>query len=460
MNLNNAIYPPTRFYFLAQQRNSNNDNAAPPGNYVSAAPWANTPLIKDSFNIPGFTDLIVNLNGNAHWGPWPAVPVSVGGHTFRDIAWAVEAARGNLENHTRLHDAVNPQETMPAGDNHYYYLIRVNGVSVGAGNFGSISGAGDIGIQSAYWQYVQQNTHPLADAVSAASQFFQFLHNSSDCHFGLICFSDGIGNQTPNTPPTDTWGDAWESPPGGTNINQWTTKENGGSSTPPLAPYYSGAYTSSSCPNPPNSYDPWAGIDTGSPNGSFKLPLVMLNNGVAYNATSANYENYSSNGTNIADATGGGIMNVGNGNVGSGICALGSTNITDALKEAIDELTSSKARPNATKAIVLFTDGAADIDQGALPPNPNYNECKSECIAQAGRAHSASPQIAIYSIGLCLDQTGPMVGLQQQLLQGITDAANGGPSGNSTWVSLGSVSQMQQTFQSIAKNLVVITQDK
>lgn len=463
MNLNVAPFSPVQLWFMASERNST--VGLPPGNYAATPqPYANATSapVQDSngfwkeFLEPCFTDLIVNLNTGAatqsgndsHWAFGTAA--TAGSMTFQDIAWAVEGSRGNLESTgsgSALQTAVNPLVGTPS-DNKYFYIVKDATGQTHVGSFAAVNSGG--GYKAAYWNFVQQNTHPLSDAVRAANNFFTFLYQSSDCHFGLVCFSDGIGNQTAGTPPSDTWADGWESPPGSTHLNGWTTAAIGGSGSPPLsaniAGFYTGGSSMSSPALPANDPD---GIDSLGGNGTFIIPLCSLNNGLPY-STAANYDNYTV-GSPVNN-----YMVLGNGN--PGIVALASTDITDALAEAVRELTPANGltRPNAQRAIVLFTDGSPDIDANAQPPSPSFATCDSDCVAQATLAHSVNPPIPIYSVGLAMDNS--MVGRQGTLLGDITTAANGGaPSGPSIYQQISNAGQIQTAFESIAKNLVVIT---
>jgi len=444
MNLNCEALNPIKFIFQASQRNSNAHQ--PPGNYSPLAA-----VTTSQFGLPCYTDLIVNLTGDAHW------PVnssqSYNSLTFKDIAWAVEASRGNLESGTFLQTTVNPLAGT-AGDNHYGYIINYNGKKKWEANgFKSISGGGQLGSQGAYWFYVQNNTHPLSDAIVAAQGFFTFLYQSCDVHLGLICFSDGIGKQS-----NDTWADGWESPPGSTHINSWATASaTGAVLDPPVTANIAGPYVGGSAMGAPdNTQNP--GYDAAGGDGTFFLPLIQLNNGQVW-SNSSNYDNYQT-GTPVN-----GYMLVGNGTVfgtpsqvGNRIVATGATDITDALAEAVRELQPANGltRPNATRAIVLFTDGSPNIDSSAQPPNGNFTTCMNDCATQATNAFNTSPSISIFSVGLAMDPG--MVSNQQALLNSITTAANGGAAtGTSTWQQITSAGQIQTAFESIAKNLVVIT---
>jgi hypothetical protein len=443
MNLNCEGLNPIKFEFEAAQRNSNPHQ--PPGNYSPLA----APKLTD-FALPCFTDMVVNLTGDAQW---PVnTPQAYNSMTFNDFAWAVEASRGNLESATFLQTSVNPLAGT-VGDNNFGYIINYNGTKTWVPNgFKGISSGGQVGSQGAYWAYVQNNTHPLSDAIVAAQGFFTFLYQSCDVHLGLICFSDGIGNA-----PNDTWADGWESPPGSTHINGWATASaTGAVSTPPVTANIAGPYVGGSAMGKPDT-TPNPGYDVaGGDSNSFFLPLIQLNNGVLW-TTSASYDNYSS-GTPVN-----GYMLVGNGNVtgagaGNRIVATGATDITDALTEAVRELNPSTGltRPNATRAIVLFTDGSPNIDANALPPNGSFTTCMNDCATQATAAFNVNPSISIFSIGLAMDPG--MVTNQQLLLNSITTAANGGSAtGTSSWQQITSAGQIQTAFESIAKNLVVIT---
>lgn len=471
MNLNEAILWPSGYqmYFDASLRNSSGWNSittapspgTPPGNYVAYPGTANTPV---NFGIPSYTDLVVNLPNpgganfpyaDAHWNPTSSpYTANLGGLIYKDIAWALEASRGNLESNTALAAAVDPDAASnPSADNGYNYFINYNG-NITTNSFASIKSAGQNGSFAAYWNEVQTTLAlPLSVAVSQTQLFFNTMYASANCHFGMVCFSDGIGES-----PTDSWADGWESPPGGSQINGWTTAAvNGASGNPPPSAAIGGTFTGGS------SMGTLSPADTNGGNLTVGLPLLELNGGAsATGATPSNYDNYAT----FPATQSGGVTNY---MTSSTISATGSTDIYDALAEAIRELNPSTSpcmtRPQANRAIVLFTDGIPDIDPQHTPPcnassvfsslcsDINSNSCAAQCAP-------SNLNISLFAIGLCMDtnSSSTMYSNQGTCLSQMVQAANGGAaSGNSQWQQVQNVNDLESTFQTTVKQLVVLT---
>jgi hypothetical protein len=199
------------------------------------------------------------------------------------------------------------------------------------------------------------------------------------------------------------------------------------------------------------------GVDNAGGSGVFPLPMITLNDNQAYSIANS-FDNYTEahNRMVIGNASGISVDSSKTCNTG-GIVATGSTDIGDAMQEAIRQLNPSTGltRPNATRAIVIFTDGCPNIDYNVVPPSSSFDTCKADCVSQATIAHGMNPPINIYSIGLALDPS--LQAKQTDLLTNITNAANGGPSGQSQYKQITDSSEIEKAFQTIAKNLVVIT---
>jgi hypothetical protein len=128
----------------------------------------------------------------------------------------------------------------------------------------------------------------------------------------------------------------------------------------------------------------------------------------------------------------------------------GATDIADALTTAIGELTNpSDFRPNAKKAIILFTDGVPNLPGGQGPAG-------TAALAQAAAAAAAG--IPIFTIGL--SQNPNIKPLEDTLLgDGQNGSGNGiaFTSGNGAqYISVTQSSQIDQAFQQIARSLVVL----
>jgi len=197
------------------------------------------------------------------------------------------------------------------------------------------------GYYQAYMQAAFAQRHAIGDAITAAQNFFTIMNNDCDVHFGLVTFGSSIGNSPNSVCSSDI---------GYSSIGNITDNP--------------GAYHSNAFPTDPLSPNP--------PNPEVDLIPTM---GTAY----SNYSLVSSSVTPLL--------------------AYGGTNISGALNCAIEQLKTTAqggrglARPGATKAIVLFTDG--------LPTESSFGgDPTSDARAQALVANQAG--LPVYCIGLCL----------------------------------------------------------
>lgn len=186
-----------------------------------------------------------------------------------------------------------------------------------------------------------------------------------------------------------------------------------------------------------NSGSVWSGTNlntdpsyTGGGTGAFPVPLIPLDQ------TASHYDE-------VRDAI--------NGTAGTNpLGPTGKTNIAESLQRAIAELTdSSKFRPGAKRAIVLFTDGV---------PNLPTDAATAATAAKAQATIAKGQGIPIYTIGL---SQNPAIKPAEDALLG--DNQNGsGPgiaykSGNGAiYISVTSSTQLRQAFQTIARSLVVL----
>jgi len=166
--------------------------------------------------------------------------------------------------------------------------------------------------------------------------------------------------------------------------------------------------------------------------GSFPLPLISLSQGATnYSAVT---QAINGNGSNILPLT-----------------ATGQTDIADALHECITELSNpALVRPNAKKAIVLFTDG--------VPNQPGGTTAAGTAAALAEASTANTRGIPIYCIGLSQNAA---IRPQEDALLG--DGQNGTGHGiayisghNAVYISVQNASQLTQAFQTIARSLVVL----
>jgi len=169
---------------------------------------------------------------------------------------------------------------------------------------------------------------------------------------------------------------------------------------------------------------------TGGGTGAFPVPLIALDQ------SQSNYDT-------VRDAI--------NGAAGTPpLGPTGKTNIAESLQRAIAELTNTtKYRPGAKRAIVLFTDGVPNLPVSTA-------QAAADAITQARAASSAG--IPIYTIGL--SQNPAIKPAEDQLLGDNRNGSGNGiaaQSGNGAiYISVGAASQLRQAFQTIARSLVVL----
>ncbi len=166
---------------------------------------------------------------------------------------------------------------------------------------------------------------------------------------------------------------------------------------------------------------------------AFPLPFITLNK------TASNFAEV----VDYVQGTGAATMPLG---------ATGKTNIADALKAALDDLSDpGKYRPRAKKAVVLFTDGI---------PNRPVDEAtgRSQALAQASRARGLN--IPIYTIGL--SQNPAIIPQQDALLSDKRTPPKNGIAARSAdgalYIRVNDSAALNQAFQTIARSLVVLQQ--
>lgn len=139
----------------AQNLRGSSDNAPPGNKYPGSAGLGHAQT---------FTDLVVNIDGNAIFGG-----ITSGGYSFPDLATLVEAARGNLENAT---------------------------VFASSGANTSVAVTPKAGYKAKYQLLAAACLHPIADAQSACQTFLDIMNTNTDAHFCLIGFTTSAGTGT------------------------------------------------------------------------------------------------------------------------------------------------------------------------------------------------------------------------------------------------------------------------
>lgn len=139
----------------AQGLRGANDNSPPGNKYPGKAALGHAQT---------FTDLVVNIDGNAVFGG-----ITSGGYAFPDLATLVEASRGNLENATVF--ASSSANT-------------------------TVSVTPKAGYKAKYQELAAACLHPIADAQSACQTFLDIMNTNTDAHFCLIGFTTTAGTGT------------------------------------------------------------------------------------------------------------------------------------------------------------------------------------------------------------------------------------------------------------------------
>jgi hypothetical protein len=250
------------------------------------------------------------------------------------------------------------------------------------------------GYYTAYWSAAQGMGQPMAGAKDAVGQFMAVLTASADVHFGLEAFSDNAGQG-----PNDYW-----------------------------------AVTNRKI----DDFYPAGGDDR------FPVPLISLNRDIS------NLQEISG----VFVGSGFGTINGRGDHHLLPLGPTGKTNIADAIRFAIAQLTdSTKSRYLAKKAIVLFTDGVAN------EPSDIY-AAGSAALKEAQRACQLG--IPVYTIGL--SQNSDVRPLEAKMLG---DGHNGSEQGiayesgnHAVYVPVVDQESINAAFHFVARNLVVLRQYK
>ncbi|HEY9713072.1 MAG TPA: VWA domain-containing protein, partial [Chroococcales cyanobacterium] len=294
-----------------------------------------------------FTDVVVNLDGNAHFAGF-----SKDGFNFPNIAVLVEAARGNLD------DPVSFANAGLAGDSRFAGIVP------------------RFGYKHAYEGYAQQKLEPLNTSRIAALNFSYNLLHTNTCRLGEVSFHDTVGAPGISTFSAPKVSAAY--PPGGT-----------------------GAYLL------PNMYE--QPIDD---------TLFAIYKTMCTSSTDPAARNWGA--TNNAGA---------------------------AITAAIGWLSNpAYHRPNADRAIVLFTNSA-----------PSNSEMPA---TRAAAKRAADIGIPIYVVGLADNQA-----TQSIQMAAFTDSNNNPSSGGicgiaghgSRFFQVSNVTDIPQAFGNVGRHLVKLT---
>ncbi len=165
---------------------------------------------------------------------------------------------------------------------------------------------------------------------------------------------------------------------------------------------------------------------------AFPLPFITLNQ------TASNFQEV----IDYVQGTGSATMPLG---------PTGKTNIADALRAALDDLgNTSKTRPRAKKAVILFTDGI---------PNRPVDEATGRSLARTQASRARRMNVPIYTIGLSqnasiIPQQDAFLGDRRTTSSGIAALSADG----AIYIRVNNSTALNQAFQTIARSLVVLQQ--
>ncbi len=253
------------------------------------------------------------------------------------------------------------------------------------------------GYQAAYLDAAYKNSQPLQAARDASLLFAQILNNDTIAHFGFVAFNEDVGTELSSL------------------VSGYNDIDSGNDA------FFNNSAT---------GQEPPYGNDPGRP-----VPQSIID------ATAGNTRF-----TEICNAiAGGGVVST------PGPVATGGTNIGAAVDAAVTQLVSHH-RPNAVKAIVLFTDGQA------TEPGP-ADVARASARAAAVRARDAG--IPVYTIGLAQNQA--IIQPQFDILNDSNSApATGGIAAISgqgaIFSQVTSQADLRKCFERIARTLVRLVQ--
>ncbi len=245
------------------------------------------------------------------------------------------------------------------------------------------------GYYSAYWHQVEKTMSPAAQAREAAKKFIDTMSANSDVHFGFAAFTDVVGE---------------------TEEDIWKETQN------KIDPYWdAGGWIRFPLPK--------IELEQREANGE-KIVAAIDGSGPSVDALSAGYQ--------------------------PPLGALGATDLSAVLYEAIDELSRDKCvRPQSKRVIVLFTDGIPNAPGGEGP-----GRAAAIQAAQSAKKHG----IPIFTIGL--SQNRAVKPLEDALLG---DDRNGSGKGlaylsgnHGRYLAVTDPDKISDAFQSVARILSVL----
>ncbi len=369
------------------------------GNLTATNPTPPSPTLGGA-NQTQFTDMVVLLGS-----------VQSTSSTFNFLnspAVCVEASRGNMESMAEAVSALNlasGTSAIPAGTSTSYSQLNT-AMSANAGG----------GWYQAYWYGARCFQFPMVVSIQSAIQFIQTMTNSSNAHFGIVCFS----GQAPGATGA-VWNPASDALAATGNYNADLFYPNPGTSL------------SGTNANPA----------TNNALAGFPLPYVALSSTLS-NETTCETALTGDTGSTTQSQLAPTYLPA---------TALGGTDMVDAMTNALGMFSGGR-RTNAKPAAVLFTDG--------IPDRPIGGSNDYGTFAEASAYNSSS--IPLFTIGLY--QNNAVATAQNSILgdghssaQGIAYYSGNGATFNQVSASSGE-SGLNAAFQAIAKSLVVLQQTK
>lgn len=366
----------------------------PSGQWAGYTGTNSLPSYQDSSG--GFTDLIVDMGWNPNglsqnavypWsgtnGTYSAPPSK----SYPNAAVAVEAARGNLESNGVLCSAYG----YPTDTTLTKVPSQLSGLSLG-------------GYFNDYWAYVLNNASPINQGRAALYNFYNTMNVSSNCHLGLICFSDTPGTSSTSTSTyTNNIDTSYSYGGTGTFLNPGLSVSTGDSQ----ATDYNNCIAAITGTTTPAFPQTWGGD-----------PLTTNTPVVPQGAT------------DISDSLASALFCLSNGT-------------TPAPTYPLSPAGSS--RSTAKKAIVLFTDGVPNVPGG-------QTAATTAAEAEGNIAGGSSVNIPIYTIGLA--QNANIISLESNLLGATASPGIAFDSGNNAiFEQITNASSLETAFQTIARSL-------
>ncbi len=365
-------------------------------------------------------------------------------YSFPNLAYLVEAARGNLDPESGSTNLRFQRALLDRGSSLYLapsYTAAATGMSTS-----------DVkaGYQLAYQRLAMLFSQPIATAIDGADGgFFQKINTLTDCRFGLVGFSNRAGAQGASYTFNSLGCDH------GTGFSDYgafyvSMMFNGYN----IRHIERGYPTNSTSPNRSNGANP-SENNTTLPSGSgFRLPRHILNKNEAQ-ATSLGSITGCRKAANISAGVSAAWSAFDNNADANGLengRPIDRTDCGEAMTAAynmfvnagaynVDSLTES--RPAGKHAIVFFTDG--------VPTGGDTGSEATECRSRADNCRTKG--IAIFTIGLDVTNNPVLQNAQSVFLGNGSNGLAGRAKNGGKFFPCASAETVEQSFAAVARRL-------